>query len=313
MNPKTRAKVIFIVPPQAHLLDISGPAQIFYEAIEYGANFSIHFVSPFYGQSEIPVAAGTTFGALHDYKKIEASSEDFIFLPGMESSMLLDSHFMASLDPFFEWLRKKYQGGARICSVCTGSFLLAESGLLNGKTAATHWKLQKTFSKKYPKVEVLRNRLFVHNERLYCSAGMLSGIDMSLYIVQQLCGASFAALVAREVLVYFRRGEEDEQISAFLQYRNHINDAVHKTQDWLSEHLNKKFTLKQLGEIAHVSPRHLTRTFKIVTGITIGSFVNKLRVEHATQLLKEGAKVNEVAKECGLKSANQLRQILKRK
>src|SRR5258707_1638767 len=150
-SPNTNA--VFIVPPQVHVLDISGPAQIFYEAIEYGAKISIHFVSPLPKKPDIPTAVGLTFSSLKDFNEIDLSVGDFIFIPGMEISLLLDNNFISSLSSFFDWLRKQYSNGVTICSVCTGAFLLAESGLLNGRNATTHWKLQKIFGNRFPKIE----------------------------------------------------------------------------------------------------------------------------------------------------------------
>jgi transcriptional regulator GlxA family with amidase domain len=227
--------------------------------------------------------------------------------------MMSDRHFIESFARFFQWLRRQHDLCATICSVCTGAVLLAHSGLLDGRAATTHWKFQKDFAKRFPRVQVLKNRLFVHSDGIYCSAGMSSGIDLALHLLQLRFGHLFASNIAREVLIYFRRGEEDPQLSIFVQYRNHINDRIHLVQDWLVENMSKKVNLEQLGKIANTSPRHLTRSFKTVTGITIGSYVTQLRYEHARNLLKEGAKVEEVAEAVGFRSTNQLRSLLRTK
>lgn len=308
---KLPAKAVFVVPPGTHILDMSGPAQVFYEAAEAGAPISLHFISPLHNVLEVPMTTGFSVSALGNFKELTLGADDFIFIPGVEISKMTDRHFIAALDSFFEWINAQHKKGTTVCSVCTGAFFLAQSGLLDGKEATTHWKFQKDFAARYPRIEVLKNRLFVHSDRVYCSAGMSSGIDLALHLLQMRYGHLLASDVAREVLIYFRRGEEDPQLSVFVQYRNHINDRIHLVQDWLIENMNEKVNLTRLGKIAHTSPRHLTRAFKTVTGITIGSYVKKLRKEHATNLLKEGAKVDEVAMACGFRSTNQLRSLLR--
>ncbi len=308
---KPSTKAVFVVPPGTHILDMSGPAQVFFEAAEAGAPICLHFISPLHNVLEAPMTAGFSVSALENYEGLKLNSGDLVFIPGVEISRMLDRHFIASMDMFFEWIRQQHKKGVVMCSVCTGAFFLAQSGLLDGRTATTHWKFQKVFEERYPRVEVLKNRLFVHSDGIYCSAGMSSGIDLALHLLQIRYGHLFASDVAREILIYFRRGEEDPQLSIFVQYRNHINDRIHLVQDWLIENMSEKVNLNQLGKIAHTSPRHLTRAFKLVTGITIGSYVKKLRKEHATNLLKEGAKVSEVAKACGFRSTNQLRSLLR--
>lgn len=308
---KAPLRAVFVVPPGTHILDMSGPAQVFFEAAEIGAPISLHFISPLHNVGEVPLIAGFSVSALKNFNELTLSGNDLIFVPGVDMSTMSDVSFIASLHPFFKWLAKQHAMGATICSVCTGAVLLAHAGLLDGKPATTHWKFLKDFARQFPGVEVIKNRLFVHSDRIYCSAGMSSGIDLALHLIQIRFGHLFASDVAREIVIYFRRGEEDPQLSVFIQYRNHINDRIHLVQDWLIEHIGEKVNLEQLGKIAHTSPRHLTRAFKTITGITIGSYVSKLRREHARNLLKEGAKLDEVAAACGLRSTNQLRALLR--
>jgi len=303
---------VFVVPPKVHLLDISGPAHIFYEATEYGAPLALHFVSVYSDVSDETSSSGLAFARLEDFQKLTLKKNDIVFIPGLESHYITDQDFYKTIAPFFKWLAVQYQLGAKICSVCTGAFLLARSGLLNGRQTTTHWKYQSLLKKEYPNVEVLANRLFVQNEQIYSSAGVASGIDLGLYLLEELYGTRFSAAIAREVVIYLRRGREDPQLSVFLQYRNHLEDRIHTVQQWLAQHLDKKTTADQLAEMIHTSGRNLTRLFKDTTGITIGQYVEKLRIEHALQLLRDQQKVETVAKACGLQSTNQLRTLLRK-
>ncbi|MEO1023104.1 MAG: helix-turn-helix domain-containing protein, partial [Bacteroidota bacterium] len=198
------------------------------------------------------------------------------------------------------------------CSVCTGSFLLAESGLLDGKTATLHWKYFDAFSKRFPTIRLEKNRLFTQSGKIHSSAGVSSGIDLSLFLLEQFYGTRLALDVAKEVVIYFRRSASDPQLSIFLQYRNHIDQRIHQAQDYLINNLTQAPTTEELALKLNMSKRNLTRLFKKTTGITIGAYIEKLRVEKAVALLSEGHKVDVVAHQCGLKSSNQLRAILKK-
>jgi transcriptional regulator GlxA family with amidase domain len=301
-----------MMPPGVHLLDISGPAHIFYEAASYGAPVKQHFSSIFTDETGSTSSCSLTFSSLVPFDQLNLNAGDLVFIPGLESSLLLDDDFLLASDKFREWMRVQYQNGVIICSVCTGAFLVAEAGLLNGRSCTTHWKYTDLFSHRYPKAKLLANRLFVDEDRIFTSAGVSSGIDLALHLVEKLWGAHFAAKVAKEVVIYFRRSMDDPQLSVFTQYRNHLEYRIHNVQDRLAETLDQKISVEQLAEQVSMSPRNLTRLFKKTTDITIGAYLGQLRAERARQLKADGQTMHSVAAQCGLKSTNQLRSILKK-
>ncbi|MBT34364.1 MAG: AraC family transcriptional regulator [Thalassobius sp.] len=305
------SKVIFIIPPKVHLLDITGPTQIFYEARMYGADVEMHFAN-LSDNSEIESSAGLHFSKLEPFQNFSLSKNDYVFVPGLEYELISNVRFVQSCKSFFTWLNQQYANGANVCSVCTGAFLLAESGLLNDKSCTTHWKFVKRFQQRYPTIDLKKERLFVDNDHLYTSAGVASGIDLALYLLEVQYGGKFAADIAREVVIYFRRSKTDKQLSVFLQYKNHMEERVHSAQDYMIANIQNSFTIEEIAETVNMSPRNLTRLFKKTTGITIGAYLEKLRVERAVHLLAEQNKVDFVADQCGLKSSNQLRTLLKR-
>ena len=304
-------KIIFAIPPEVHLLDINGPAHIFYEAKEYGMNLDLHFIS-IDNTPEIKSSAGLHFSQLVPFDQIALGENDVLFIPGLEYHLISDENFIRSIRPFLDWVTVQYHRGAHICSVCTGSFVLAETGLLNHKAATTHWKYFDAFSRKFPNITLEKDRLFTSSENIHSSAGVSSGIDLSLFLIEQFFGTKLALDIAKEVVIYFRRSASDPQLSIFLQYRNHLDQRVHNAQDYLTSHLAEAPTAEELANQVHMSKRNLTRLFKKTVGITIGKYLEKLRVEKAISLLSEGNKVDFVAKQIGLKSANQLRSILKK-
>ena len=299
--------------PRVHLLDITGPAHIFYEAADYGAPVRLSFCTIFQNETESESSSPLSFHKLTPFNQLSLKAGDLVFIPGLESALLLDDHFLSSCHDFLAWLRQQHQLGVLISSVCTGAFLLAAAGLLDSIECTTHWKYAERFRVKYPKARLQSNRLFVQQDRIYTSAGVSSGIDLALYLVQQLWGPHFAAQIAKEVVIYFRRGPDDPQLSIFTQYRNHLDDRIHKVQDYLAHSLDQKMNLEGIAEKVSMSPRNLTRLFKHTTGITIGAYLDQLRKERAAQLISEGDTMQAAALQCGLKSTNQLRHLLNNK
>ncbi|XLS29743.1 GlxA family transcriptional regulator [Flavobacteriaceae bacterium M23B6Z8] len=304
-------KIVFAVPPMVHLLDINGPAHIFYEAKEFGIDIKLYFVS-IDGKTETESSAGLYFSKLLSFSQIDLNEGDLLFIPGLEYDLISNEEFIQSIAPFLEWVKLQYQRKAHICSICTGSYLLSETGLLNHRIATTHWKYFDDFARKFPKVKLEKERLFTSSENLHTSAGVASGIDLSLYLLEQFYGTKLALDVAKEVVIYFRRSTSDPQLSIFLQYRNHLDQRIHLAQDYLLNNLPETPSIEILAEKVCMSKRNLTRLFKKTLGITIGAYVEKLRVEKAVSLLSKGHKVDFVANQLGLSSANQLRNILRK-
>lgn len=305
-------KVVFMVPPQVHLLDLSGAAHVFYEAREYGADIQLYYVGIEPNVVKVMSSSGIGFTEFSNFLELELVEGDLIFVPGLPMPLIQSKEFKESVGEILDWLKVQANKGVTIGSICTGAFLLGMAGLLDGKEATTHWRFIDVFRKQFLRVSTLKNRLFVNSGGIYTSAGVASGIDLALYILEERLGTKLATEVAREVVVYFRRGLEDPQLSIYLQYRNHIEDRIHEVQNWISQHLQEKIQIEHLAEIVFVSPRHLTRLFKNTTGITIGQYIEKMRLEKAVQLLQDRHKIAYIAQQCGFKNEDQLRQLLKK-
>ncbi|WP_422083854.1 GlxA family transcriptional regulator [Ulvibacterium sp.] len=301
----------FLIPPEVQLLDIAGPIHLFYEANEYGAQFKAHYLSLNPGTEEIS-SAGIALSRLEPFWNFTLGPHDLLFIPGLESHLFFAEDFKPKNQLFFSWLREQNQNKAKICSVCTGAYIMAFAGLFEGKSCTTHWKYFGDFKTRFPRAKLLSDRLIVKDGNLYSSAGVSSGIDLALFLLEEIYGPVFATKIAKEVVIYLRRTENDPQLSVFLQYRNHMDNRIHQVQDTLAQNLDKKLKIEELAENSHMSPRNLTRVFKKTTGITIGDYLAKLRIERALQLLSSGTKVNAVSLACGLQSSNQLRALLKK-
>ncbi len=289
--------------PEVHALDFGGPLQAFFEVNRWGAGYDLVFAA---STPMIKTAPGLWLAGLVPYPRVEVG--DMVLVPGMDSSTLDTLDRSASA-----WLVEAYAAGAVVGSVCTGAFVLADAGLLDGRACTTHWKLTDRLQEAYPAAQVERGRLFVQDGRIITSAGVASGIDMSLALIEAAHGPLMAARVAREMVVYFRRNGDHQQESIFLSYRTHLNVGVHRVQDWLIAHLHLNPNLDDLAAVARMSPRHLTRVFRQATGITLKTFAMRLSLERAAQLLLDPAEtVESVAHQCGYQDARQLRRIFKK-
>ena len=212
----TKSTAVFVLPPGVHLLDFGGPAQVFYEAIDEGASFILKFISIQGRTANATSSCGVQFSNLMNFHDMNLTRGDIVFIPGLEFHLLDNEEFLLTVQGFLKWVGRQHANGATICSVCTGAFLLAQTGLLEGRECTTHWKYIKEFQRRYKTLNVLASRLFVESNNLFTSAGVASGIDLALYILERRCGSLFASRIAREIVIYFRREAEDPQLSIFF-------------------------------------------------------------------------------------------------
>jgi transcriptional regulator GlxA family with amidase domain len=185
-------------------------------------------------------------------------------------------------------------------------------GLLDGRQCTTHWTRLDDLQRRFPRARVLTNRLFVEDGQVTTSAGIASGIDMALALVERRHGPLVAAAAAREMVVYVRRDGSHRQQSVYLEYRTHLHAGIHRVQDWLIAHPDERATIEDLARLAALSPRHLTRVFRQATGVSIQEYRTRLRLERARALLRDPSlTVEAVAARCGFESARQLRRVWK--
>jgi transcriptional regulator GlxA family with amidase domain len=232
------------------------------------------------------------------------SPDDLIIVPGMLTTDL-------PVPPaLVRWLQAARRAGAQICSVCTGAFVLGRAGLLDGRRCTTHWKRVRELQQAVPRAKVLADQLFVRDGPIVTSAGIASGIDMALAMVEEHHGPIMAARVAREMVVYMRRGSGHGQSSVYLDYRTHLHAGVHEVQDYLVSHPAARVTLPALAKIGRMSPRTLTRTFRQATGLSIVEFKTRVRLERAATLMRDPAlTLDAIADACGFADARQLRRV----
>ncbi|HEY0791642.1 MAG TPA: GlxA family transcriptional regulator [Chthoniobacterales bacterium] len=299
MNRERR--VIFLLLPHVHLLDLAGPAQVFDAANQYGARYHTVFCAT---TPDLPSAQGL---GLHCSTEWPAPGpDDLVVIPGTQANRT-PRILPATLQ---RWLLAAYEAGAELASICSGAFVLAQMGFLTGRRCTTHWSLVAELERRYPAVRVVEAALYVQDGPIMTSAGIASGIDLALSIVERDGGPRMAAQVTRELVVYLRRDGLQPQASVFVAFRNHLHPGIHRTQDWLNSHFKDTVTLDTLARMARMSPRGLQRTFKAATGLSPLQYQQRLRLEFAMSLLCDPDLTTEtVAEKCGFLDPRHFRRL----
>lgn len=196
----------------------------------------------------------------------------------------------------------------RLCSVCTGAFLLAGAGILDGIAATTHWRHAALFARNFPKVRSKPDRIFIQQGRIWTSAGVSAGIDLALALIAEDLGEARAKEVAREMVVYYRRPGGQSQFSAMLE----LNSPAHRFSGLLEQvrqHLDQRWTVERLAEAAHMSPRHFSRTFTEITGLSPAKAVERMRLEAARERVEDSVEpIEAVAAKTGFGDAERMRR-----
>jgi transcriptional regulator GlxA family with amidase domain len=303
--PRER-RIVFLIAPYVHLLDLGGPVQVFDSANQNGGCYKLVFCAT---APDIHSSVGLGFAGFNPLIPADhLGPEDMVIVPGVRWKNRHPKSLMNAV--YQRYLRDSYEAGAMISSVCSGAFALGESGLLDGRRCTTHWSLTKELQKRFPAARVVDDILFTRDGRITTSAGIASGIDLALSLVELHYGPIVTARVARDLVVYLRRTGEHRQQHFFLQYRSHIHTAVHRIQEWLNEHPHKPASLDQLSHMASMSPSTLTRTFKKATGLTPWQYQQRARLELASGLMRDSRLTLEaIAEKCGYNDVRHFRRV----
>lgn len=302
-----KLKFVFLILPQIHLMDLAGPDQAILEAIDSGADFEIEYCAL---ENNVISTAGLPIANLKHFSEVQFNKGDFLLIPGSNANYLISDEFRKHTN-LFHWITFNYHSGVKLVSICAGAFVLAECGLLNNIPCTTHFKRTRQLQELYPLAKVMDNILFTQQDGIYTSAGIASGIDVTLHIIEELKGSYFAHLVARELVVYNRRNGNQKQESELLGFRNHIHSGIHKAQDWIVENINQKTNLNELAEIACMSERNFTRIFKKETDITVNDYITIIRKEKIKEFLKNPDLTRlEIAQQVGLQSERQVSRLI---
>jgi transcriptional regulator GlxA family with amidase domain len=213
-------------------------------------------------------------------------------------------------DPvFIAWVLEATGRARRIASICTGAFVLAEAGLLNGRRAVTHWNFCERLAKEYPEVRVTPDPIYLRDGNIYTSAGITAGIDLSLALVEEDHGHQMALKIARQMVMFLVRPGGQAQYSHMLSHQAGASQPLRELQVWMLEHLQENLTVEVLADRMGMSARNFTRVCLRETGMNPGQFVDRMRVEAAQQRIDSSAHgLKEIADAVGFRSTDAMRR-----
>lgn len=312
LPPKTR-RILILASPGTQILDLVGPFQVFVRAKEVVARsqpsappvYSVEAVSTERGL--ISTTSGLGVKGQWFYRDVRGPVDTLLMVGGNTvENGIKDEDVLG-------WLRKMAKGVRRLGSICTGAFLLAEAGLLDGRRATTHWRYCDTFERRYPKVMLDPNPIFVRDGNIYTSAGVTAGMDMALALVEEDLGSAVALQVARELVLYLRRPGGQSQFSTALSLQAQEKQPFHDLGAWVLENLAKDLSVEKLARRVGMSPRNFARVFREEMETTPAKYVEALRVETVRRRLQESnTGLKAIAASCGFRNPDGLRSTFKR-
>ncbi|ERF82441.1 MAG: S-(hydroxymethyl)glutathione dehydrogenase/alcohol dehydrogenase [Bradyrhizobium sp. DFCI-1] len=303
--PSNRRVIEVLAYPAVQLLDVTGPLQVFASANALTARagnaepYDVRVVAK--DGPTVEASAGVGI-AVHPLPAI-GTAVDTLVIPGG------DGVNAASSDRILvDWVRKRSADARRTASVCTGAFLLAASGALDGRRAVTHWGFWEELAARFPDVRVESDPIFVRDGTFWTSAGVTSGIDLALALVEDDLGRAAALAVARYLVVFLKRPGGQAQFSEILSLQT-ADDRFSALHDWISSHLADDLSLPTLANQAGMSERSFSRHYAEATGLTPARAIERLRVEGARHLLSETRlPIKRIAQRCGFGSEETMRR-----
>lgn len=256
--------------------------------------------------TQVQLSGGLVMSCQNTIASSTASA--LIFIPGIWGNPRAS---LNKLEFLLQWLRKQYEDGSILCSTVTGSFLLAEAGLLDGKSATTHWRFFDDFDKCYPQVKLQRKRFITCEDNLYCTGSVNAVRDIMLHFVEQLYGDSIANEISRQFTHELKRSYESLLLNEDQQ-RSHHDEEVIKIQEWLESNYQTCIQIKNVAAKFQLSVRSLNRRFKLATNSSPLQYLQELRLNNAKDLLKKSnLAVSEVADLVGYQDASYFTSLFK--
>jgi transcriptional regulator GlxA family with amidase domain len=308
-NPPTPRHVEIVAFAQVQLLDVTGPLQVFASANQFVAAAGMPPpYRPLLVAAASPVVSSSGLALLAAPLPRASAPVDTLLVAGGDRAAGQAMRDAALL----RWLGAHAPRARRYGSVCSGAFVLGAAGLLDGKRVATHWQVCDQLARSFPRARVEPDPIFVRDGALWTSAGVTSGIDMALAMVEDDLGHAVAIAVARDLVVFLKRPGSQAQFSATLATQHH-GGGFERLHAWMADHLASDLSVAALAERAGMSERSFVRHFRASTGQTPAGSVQRLRLEAARQLLATTAlPIKRVAQRCGFGSEETMRRALLR-
>lgn len=299
--------VAVVTFPDAQILDITGPVEVFSTATRFlpQARYRTELVSSSGGT--VAASCGMQF-ATEPIAEIEDGSDTLVVAGGADMRQPSeDGHLVSQV-------RRLAGRARRVTSVCSGAFLLAAAGLLDGRRATTHWKECGLLERQYPDVSVEADPIYVRDGNVWTSAGVTAGIDLTLSLIADDHGRSAAATVARQLVVYLRRSGGQSQFSNVLAAQSADSEPIRDLLAWIPDHLDDDLSVPRLADRVHLSERQFRRVFKREVGVNPVDHVENVRLDTACNLLETTQNpVEEIARVCGFGAPETMNRVFRRR
>jgi transcriptional regulator GlxA family with amidase domain len=295
-------RIVFVAFPSFQALDVTGPLEAFSLADRtVGGAYTLELVAG--DGSPLRTSSGLTLMP-HSARRDCTGAIDTLLVAGGQGTRAA-----AADERMIAWIVDAAGRSRRVTSVCTGAFLLARAGLLDGRCATTHWAACAALQRAYPAIEVDAKPIFVRDGRVWTAAGVTAGIDLALALIEEDLGRPVAARVARELVLFIRRPGGQAQFSAVLAGQDAERRSIRELQGWIADHLDTDLSVPALAERAFMSPRNFARVFRREVGVTPAAYVLSVRLEQARGLLESSAlQTDEIARRCGFGTVETLRR-----
>jgi len=302
-------RIAILVFPGVQLLDLVGPMDVFHEANRQ-AGKKPHYTFEIISTTTKAIAGSNGMRFLPDSTWRTASRDiDTLLIAGTPT---ISSHQMDQ--ELLNWLQRQARRARRIGAVCTGAFVLAAAGLLDGRRATTHWNSTSKLTAMYPDIVVEPDHIYIKDGATYTSAGVTAGMDLALALVEEDLGRDVAMDVARELVMFLKRPGGQSQFSAHLVAQMADHSVIRNVQDWILGNLDQDLAVDILASRAGMSARNFARIFKRDTQSTPADFVEAARLDAARRMLEESpTPLKRVAAHCGFGEVNTLRRAFIRR
>ncbi|WPH12696.1 GlxA family transcriptional regulator [Variovorax paradoxus] len=300
--------VVLVVFDGVEVIDVAGPASVFSKAEQmHPGSYRLHIASPAGGT--VSTNGGLSFSGTCSLQQLPASIDTLIVAGGDEPAVraaILEQHIGA-------WLRQAAPRTRRMASVCSGAFALAAAGLLDGREATTHWRVCDQLQALRPQVRVQRERIYVRDGPVWTSAGVTTGIELALALVEDDLGHAVSMEIARTLALPMLRGGAQPQLTQALQAQASASHRLRELVAWIGTHPQDDLSVEALAERVQMSPRNFARAFAAETGCTPARFVEQVRVAAAAQLLRQTRwPQDRIASRSGFRSVDALQRAFAR-
>ncbi|HXQ18459.1 MAG TPA: GlxA family transcriptional regulator [Acidimicrobiales bacterium] len=302
-------RVVFVAFDDFQILDLTGPLEVCSMAsrIDGGPHPAYRTeVATLVGEP-LRASCGLEIRPDRALAAVRGGIDTLVVIGGAGTRRALESPELVG------WVGRAAGRSRRVVSVCSGAYLLAAAGLLDGKRATTHWAHCDRLAEAFPAVVVERDPIFVHDGDVWTSAGVTAGMDLMLRLVEDDLGADTARAVARELVLFVQRPGGQAQFSTQLAAQRPAASALRAIESWIPDHLDEDLAVPVLAARCAMSPRHFARAFRAELGVTPGSYVGAMRVEAARRLLETtGRGIGDIARACGFGTIETLHRCFKR-